>query len=135
MREIEELLADGRWRTPKEIASAKEGSEPGIGANVDRVKTTLEANADRFESRTGEAAKQVGRHPTAVVWQVTRASESPESPTQQPELKAEVTRVTSPIREVTSRVRSAPGKLTSESPESAHVAEEIERRLGEVYRG
>jgi hypothetical protein len=78
--EIEQLLDDERWRTAKEIASKKDTVDPGIGASVDHVKNTLEQHPDRFESRTGDAAKEVGRHPSATVWKVTRASESPESP-------------------------------------------------------
>jgi hypothetical protein len=49
------------------------------GANVGYVKSTLEQNPDRFESRTGEAAKAVGRHRNATVWGLTRPSESHES--------------------------------------------------------
>jgi hypothetical protein len=62
--EVAQLLADGTWRTPKEIAAPK---ADGIGANVDTVKGILESNPDRFESRTGEAAKAVGRYATATV--------------------------------------------------------------------
>lgn len=79
--EIEELLVDGKWRTAKEIAAKRDADEPGIGANVDLVKSVLEKHPDRFESRTGEAAKQVGRHSNATVWRLTRASESDESDT------------------------------------------------------
>jgi AAA domain len=79
LAEIEALLADEQWRTPREIAApTKDG---GIGANVDTVKKELETHPDLFGSRTGEAAKEVGRHASATVWQkVTQASESPESP-------------------------------------------------------
>jgi hypothetical protein len=77
--EVEELLADDRWRTAKEIAAKKDADEPGIGANVDLVKEVLEKHPDRFESRTGEAAKRIGRHPNATVWRLTRPSESDES--------------------------------------------------------
>ena len=55
--EIEQLLGDDRWRTAKEIA-AKEATDPGIGANVDHVKGTLEQSPDRFESRTGWPRKK-----------------------------------------------------------------------------
>jgi hypothetical protein len=77
--DVQALLDDGCWRTPKEIAApTKDG---GIGANVDTMKKELEAHPESYESRTGDEAKEVGRHPCATVWQkVTRPSESPESP-------------------------------------------------------
>jgi hypothetical protein len=79
--EIERLLlATDRWLTPKEIAAPQGAARPGIGANVDTVKSALAAHPERFEDRTGEAAREVGRHPSATVWQVTRPPESPESP-------------------------------------------------------
>lgn len=79
LAEIAALLEEQPWRTPKEIAAPK--TDGGIGANVGTVKKALETRPDLFESRTGEAAKEVGRHPTSTVWQkVTQASESPESP-------------------------------------------------------
>src|SRR5262249_51170467 len=67
MAEIVALLGDGEWRTPKEIAKPK---PDGMGANVDTVKDLLEAHPDVFESRTGEAAKALGRSATATVWQL-----------------------------------------------------------------
>jgi len=74
---LAELLAffdENSWKTVKEIAT-------GIRANVDKVRRLLEAHPDTFVSLTGEEAKQVGRHPSATVYEkVTRASESPESP-------------------------------------------------------
>ncbi len=63
--EIEELFVDGKWRTTREIADAKEG---GIGAGRDLVEEAVEADPDRFVSRTGPEAKEVGRHPNATVW-------------------------------------------------------------------
>jgi hypothetical protein len=67
--EVVELLAsDDKWRTPKEIAATRDRG--GIGANVDTVKGLLEQHPDVFESRTGEDAKLVGRHPSATVWQL-----------------------------------------------------------------
>ena len=56
-----------RLRTTKEIAATKEG---GIGANEADVKAVLVASPDRFISRTKEAAKKVGRNPTATVWEL-----------------------------------------------------------------
>ena len=38
------------------------------------VKRTLEANQDRFTSRTKEAAKAVGRHPSGTVWEWPRGA-------------------------------------------------------------
>jgi hypothetical protein len=58
---------DKPLRTVKEIAARKEG---GIGASEADVKAILEANQDRFASRTKEAAKAVGRHPSATVWEL-----------------------------------------------------------------
>lgn len=68
LAEIRELLSDGTWRTWKEIAATRESG--GIGASGDTVKRLLELTRDEFESRTGEAAKEVGRHPSATVWQL-----------------------------------------------------------------
>ena len=59
LAEIQDLLADGKWRIAKEIAAPK--SDGGIGANVDLVKKVLGEHPDVFESRTGDAAKQLGR--------------------------------------------------------------------------
>jgi hypothetical protein len=99
--EVAQLLADGTWRTPKEIAAPK---ADGIGANVDTVKGILESNPDRFESRTGEAAKAVGRYATATVWQiaptVTQSSESVESEFNFPEGKGNSDSLTFPKGEV-----------------------------------
>jgi hypothetical protein len=66
--EILELLTDGCWRTPKEVAAPAE--KGGIGANVDLVKDRLAKRPDLFVSRTGEAAKALDRHPTATIWQL-----------------------------------------------------------------
>ena len=76
LAEIEDLLVDGEWRTAKEISAKQDGPNPGIGANVDRVKTELENHPDQFVSRSG---KDVGRSANATVWSLTRASESVES--------------------------------------------------------
>jgi putative DNA primase/helicase len=73
LAEVVDLLSDGKWRTPKEIAKPK---PEGIGANVDTVKTLLEEHVDLFESRTGEAAKAIGRSPSATVWQLAEANDS-----------------------------------------------------------
>jgi putative DNA primase/helicase len=68
LAEIARLLANGRWRTAKEIAApTKDG---GIGANVDTIKKVLEEHPDVFELRTGEGAKALGRSTRASVWQL-----------------------------------------------------------------
>lgn len=67
--EIRDLLAGTtKWLTAREIASPKK--DGGIGANLDTVKKILDAHPDVFESRTGEAAKEVDRSAQATVWQV-----------------------------------------------------------------
>jgi hypothetical protein len=73
LTEARGLLGDGKWRTPKEIAAPKKNG--GIGANVDTIKKVLVEHPDVFESRTGEAAKAVGRSATATIWQLGAASE------------------------------------------------------------
>jgi hypothetical protein len=85
LAEIVMLLLDGEWRTAKQIAAPQKMGEKGekkggIGASTDAVRELLEAHPERFKSRTGEAAKALKRHSTAVIWQVTQTSESPESP-------------------------------------------------------
>ena len=75
LAEIKALLADDRPRTLKEIAAPRE--KGGIGANLDDVRDLVEGNAKLFESFTGDDAKALGRHPSAVVWKVTRAPSHP----------------------------------------------------------
>jgi hypothetical protein len=70
LAETRALLGDGKWRTPKEIAAPKDADPAGIGANADTIKKLLERTPDVFESRTGEAAKEVGRSKQATVWQL-----------------------------------------------------------------
>ena len=70
--EIAELLGDGTWRIVKEIAAKKDAEppeKPGIGANEKAVDRVLKENPDRFESRTGEDAFELGRRRDAVLWQ------------------------------------------------------------------
>ncbi len=57
---------DGKWRTSKEISAPKDG----IGASEKTVRALLEKNPDRFVSRTGDEAKEVGRRSVATVWQL-----------------------------------------------------------------
>jgi hypothetical protein len=73
LAEIVALLGDGKWRTVREIA-AKNG---GIGADYDLVKAILEEHPEIFESRTGAAAKALGRKPQATLWQVREATSRP----------------------------------------------------------
>jgi hypothetical protein len=73
--EIEELLADGSWMTVSGIASGKQAKdEPkaGIGAREQAVRQALDEHPERFERRTGEAAKVLGRHSNAHLWGVLR---------------------------------------------------------------
>lgn len=65
MAEVSELLADGKWRTVAELVAPK--AEGGIGCGKAAIKG-LEDQPDRFVSRTGRAAQEVGRHPNATVW-------------------------------------------------------------------
>jgi hypothetical protein len=82
LAELVQLLSDGTWRTAKEIAASEE--KGGIGANISAVKELLDDPTARFESCTGDAAKALGRHPTAVLWKVSQGSETPETPAVSP---------------------------------------------------
>jgi hypothetical protein len=69
--EITKLLADGKWRTVKEIgAPEKDG---GVGAGEKTIRATLEEHPDLFVSRTGKEAVEVGRSKLATVWQLVDA--------------------------------------------------------------
>jgi hypothetical protein len=77
LAEITALLrSDRNWRTVKEIANR----EGGIAAGETAVKATLDEHPERFESRTGEAAKAIGRNPSAIVWQVRSPFDAPDAP-------------------------------------------------------
>ncbi len=78
LAEILSLLSDGQWRTTKAIAARED--EGGIGAGEKAIKATLDAHPERFESRTGDDAKAVGRHPSATLWQVRSGSNAPDAP-------------------------------------------------------
>jgi hypothetical protein len=69
LAEIKLLLADGIWRTAREIAAPKkpkkEGALTGIGANDQTVKKILENNPDAFTSCNG---KDLGRSSKATFW-------------------------------------------------------------------
>ena len=94
--EVRGLLTDGAWRTPKEISAPKE--REGIGANIDTVKAILEQNPDTFESRSGEAAKEVGRSKQATVWQL-RPKEADEGETSSSSSEVERPPERDPIKE------------------------------------
>lgn len=72
--EISALLADGNWRTVGEIAAPRKAESPGIGTKEATVKRILEGQTDMFESRTGTAAKVLGRHSNATIWRLRRPS-------------------------------------------------------------
>lgn len=74
--EMAALLADGKWRTVKEIAAPQGADEPGIGASETMVKEALAEHPDRFVSRTGAEAVEVGRSPAATVWQLADVEET-----------------------------------------------------------
>lgn len=78
LAELEALLADGEWRTAKQMSAPED--EGGIGAGEKAIKATLDQNPERFEARTGEDAKALGRHPSATVWQVRSGSNAPDAP-------------------------------------------------------
>jgi hypothetical protein len=85
--EIEELLADGKWRTVGEIAQRAKG---GIGRNKDEVKTTLEQHAEATGEQdarfaTLEDGRLVGRHKTAQPWGTITMREKVARPLSQPE--------------------------------------------------
>lgn len=76
--EIRCWLLEEPYSTAKEIATRKEVKRAdgttqkiaGIQANETEVRDTLEARQDVFRCRIKEEAKAVGRHPSAVVWEV-----------------------------------------------------------------
>ena len=72
--EIAALLADGKWRTAREISVKQLG---GIGSNDQLVRERMTQHPDHFVSRTGDDAVQLGRRPNAVVWQLAE-SDGPE---------------------------------------------------------
>ncbi len=78
--EIVVFLTAYPWRTAKEIAAPREAETPGVGANEATVRKLLDADAERFESRTGDDARALGRHPSAILWRCVEGSDSPDSP-------------------------------------------------------
>lgn len=53
---------------------AKDEPKAGIGAREQVVREALEGNTERFETRSGEAAKVLGRHPNSHLWGVLPGS-------------------------------------------------------------
>jgi hypothetical protein len=68
--EIRELLADGRWRTVKEIGIAAHAGEKA-------VKRELAEHPELFELRTGDEAVALGRRADATLWQLAGVHEEP----------------------------------------------------------
>jgi hypothetical protein len=124
LAEMLELLADGRWRTAKEIAAPQENG--GIGCNPAEVRKLLNENVERFTSRTGEEAREVGRHPSATVWQVVQTPKPPESPTGSEGDGGEQLVGGFPLRETTYFATPSPAPLEvsqpSKPPSSASVS-------------
>lgn len=75
--EIRELLTGHPWQTAKEIAAPEE--QGGIGAGESTVRAILNERADLFESRTGDAAKVLGRSARATVYGLSSALSSLDS--------------------------------------------------------
>lgn len=105
--EITKLLSDGEARTISQIAERRDG---GIGANKDTVRGVLEGNPKCFVSCTGEAAKAEGRRSSAIIWQLTQASESVESVSDSLGASAKLLTSGSPHREP--EVEGQPGTTT-----------------------
>lgn len=76
--ELEQLFADGRWRTETELASKKDG----LGANKDEIRAALEGTPDRFVRVDGPRA---GRHATAKPWGTIAMLEKVAQPLEPPE--------------------------------------------------
>jgi hypothetical protein len=74
LAEVEAFLAERPWVTVREICAAKTADPPGIGARETAVRSLLEGDPERFESRTGDDAKALGRSPRAVLWNCARGS-------------------------------------------------------------
>jgi AAA domain len=73
--EISKLLADGKWRTAKEIGAPKKEKDGGVGAGETTIKKTLAEHPDLFVSRTGAEAAAVGRSKLATVWQLVESEQ------------------------------------------------------------
>ncbi len=72
--EVEALLADGTWRTAREIANKRDHHDkPGIGASIATVREVIRTSPDRFAERNG---KEVGRNARATVYGPNSAQSS-----------------------------------------------------------
>lgn len=71
--QIAELLADGKWRTAREIAAKRDASQPGIGASETTVKKKLADRPDLYAQRSGA---EVGRSNRATVYQLLHSAEN-----------------------------------------------------------
>jgi hypothetical protein len=72
--EITDRLADGQWRTVKEIAQPKD--KGGIGAGESTIKALLEQHPDTFHSCTGRAAARLERSTQAILWNLVEVEAS-----------------------------------------------------------
>jgi hypothetical protein len=59
--EIDAFFEANAWKTATEMSAA-------IGSRRPDIEQLLEANPDRYEMRTGDAAEDVGRHRNAKIW-------------------------------------------------------------------
>jgi AAA domain len=84
-----------RLRTKKEIAAKSEG---GIGRNETDVGEVLAANPDLFRSYTKEAAKAMGRPPTATLWGLAEGCASDRAHLGAPALARGARDVGAPVR-------------------------------------
>lgn len=85
LAEVEELLADGQWRTSREISATR---EEGIGAKREVVERLLNENPGRFASCTGSAARAMGRRPNATLWSLAPTAEPVEPDGPEPDATA-----------------------------------------------
>jgi hypothetical protein len=77
--EVRELLSARPWLTAKEIAKPEDEEGGGIGASEKTVRAVLDQHMDLFESRTGDAAKALGRQAKAIVWGLSSGLNSVDS--------------------------------------------------------
>ena len=91
------------------------------------MKAELAGQPDRFISRTGDEAKEVGRHANATVWSLTRASESDRADSGSPGCGGERLTSDSPLE---SQMSSGPHPSSqakpTQTPES-HTARDYQR--------
>jgi hypothetical protein len=83
--EIVQLLQERKWLTAKEIAAPE-----GIGASETTVKEVLQGDHQLFESKTGDDAKEVGRHSNAIVWGLRQPEDADDADGQASDLSGDV---------------------------------------------